>query len=489
MEVEDVINEAVETVKKDTKSKKSKSNKNDNIIYTSFLETDDYILEQLLTTTHTTHSTLPTHTQFLIFNKKTASTDIKDNFIYEGREYCPIVDELLLNGGILLPSNIEEYGTTKKLTDRIANLLFEYFEVNSFFEKFLPYLGIFYWVYEKFPFVPYLHFVGLTGTGKTTAEEVFGSICYKPIDASGSITMSPIFRTASIWRGTLLLDEFEAEGEGYKEMLNFLKSGVGNKMLLRTEGDKNRQVRVYLIKSPKVFTSENPISNAGLQSRTIVIRMEKNKKRIPLYRLPDFLEEAEHIRNQLLLWRLRNLNKIDLKEIKFGFKELESFDRRVQQVITPIYYLSDDKTRKEITEFAKIQEEETQKERLDSIDGQIFQVISDKYPLVTIKDIWKEINGDIALRKISEKRIANIVRKVFGFEIKRLGDQNISTLVLDKKEDRIKELRDYFGIPIVPVGAVESVGSVVTGTSYDTSNSKNEKSDDNVNELWGDKPL
>ena len=443
------------------KPSKKKAEK-DNAVYTSFLETPDFILEQVVNTTHTTHTTNTTDTYFVLYDKKTCLVENKYIIVYQGVEYKPIIDELLEKKTILLPSGVEEYGDEKQLTDRIKKFLFSYFELPPFFEKLLPYLILFYWVYDKFPFVPYLHFVGLTGTGKTTAQEVFGSICYKPIDASGAITLSPIFRTASTWHGTLLLDEFEPNGEGYDEMLAFLKSGVGNKAVLRTEGDAKREVRVYMIKSPKVFTSEHPIANAGLQSRTLVVEMHKNTRRIPLYRLGGFLEEAEHLRNQLLMWRLRNINKVNLKDIEYGFPELQGFDRRVQQVITPVYYLSDEKTKLEIAQFAEVQEKETKRERAESLEGQIFQVIVDNFPAnVSLAIVHNEINKDIrGRREISQRKIASIVRRIFGFEIERLGDQNISTVIVENKEEKIKELVEYFG-SYVSVGNVVRVVSVV----------------------------
>lgn len=456
------LKKASKAIKKAKPKKKTKSNKDDNVIYTSYIETDRYILEEIANATHTTLATHATDIKFLKYNKKTGSTEKIDVFFDENKvdvEYRPIVDKLIEKGAILLPSDIEEYESDKKLVEDISNFLYKYFEVPKSFERFLPYLVLFYWVYEKFPFVPYLHFVGLTGTGKTTAQEIFGSICYKPIDASGSITMSPIFRTSNTWKGTLLLDEFEANGDGYREMLAFLKSGVGNKAVLRTEGEKRREVMAYMIKSPKIFTSEQPINNAGLQSRTIVIQMQKSKKRLPLMRLPKFYEEAQAIRNKLLLWRFRNLNNINLNDIEYGFEELECFDRRVQQVITPIYYLSDKDTRKEIVNFAKKQEEETKKERLESLEGQIFQTIVDILPeYVTLKAITEKINENRSKRRpITARKIGSVVRKIFKFEIERMGNQNISTLILDNQEEKIKELCDYFGISPEHVASVANV--------------------------------
>jgi hypothetical protein len=288
----------------------------------------------------------------------------------------------------------------------------------------------------------------------------------------------------------LLLDEFEPNGDNFNEMMALLKSGVSNKIVLRTEGEKKREVRVYIIKSPKVFTSENPISNAGLQSRTIVVRMEKNKRKVPLYRLPNFYKESQEIRNKLLLWRLHHLNNIDLKEIEYGFPELQGFDGRVQQVITPIYYLSDPDTRKNIVEFAKIQESETKKERQDSVDGVIFQVISDNFPAdTTIKSIATQLNADTAVRKISEKKIGLIVRKVLGFDIKRIGHENVSTVLTEGKEDKIEELRKYFGIS--PKEQVATVASDADDTLEPSNGIKNatqpathSESDTSIEEKW-----
>lgn len=444
--------------KKPVKSSK-KVKEDENTIFTSFLETSDYILEQIKSATHATANTHATDMKYICFNKNTGVTTEKLYHQENGKTYYPIIDDLTVTGTILLPTGIEEYGTDKELIDKISKFLHENFEVESFYEKFLPYLVLFYNVYDRFPFVPYVHFVGLTSTGKTTAMEVFGSICYKPIDASGSITMSPIFRTASKWRGTLLLDEFESAGDNYKEMLNFLKSGVGNRSILRTEGDTKREVRAYLIKSPKIFTSENPINNAGLQSRTIVIRMKKNRRKIPLYRLNKFIKDSESLRNQILLWRLRNLGKIDLNEIEYGFPELAIFDRRVQQVITPIYYLSDNDTRKDIINFATEQQNETIRERVESLEGQIFQSIVNYYPNeITVSMIFEDINKGVSERvQVKPKRIANIIRKVLGFEIERKGHENESTVVMN--EERYQELKDYYGSPI-PVASVLHVASV-----------------------------
>lgn len=440
--------------------KKTNKNNDDSIVFTSFLETDDDILEQINNTTLTTYTTYNPKTQFCKYHKSSGSIEILSNFMYQNKLYQPIVDDLVINNVVLLPGEPMEYESIDKLVDEIKEFMFQYFEVPKFFENFLPYLILFYWVYDRFPFVPYLHFLGRTGTGKSTAMEVLGSICYKPIDASGAITTASIFRIASMWKGTLLLDEFNPGGDSYKEMLSLLKSGVSNKAVLRVEGDKKREVKSYMVKSPKIFTSEKPVGDAGLRSRVIEIKMDINRNKMPLYRQKRYLEKAFELRCKLLMWRLRKLPEIDLGEIEFGFKELQIFQGRVQQVITPIYYMANDEAKKEIIEFAKEQEEDTLRERRESIDGQVFDIIMDNYKNNVLTDLVSLANiiNKESKYPISERKFGNIIRKILGLDIQRLGDENKSTVILDKQEDRLKELCEYYGLDFgLYVGSVVSV--------------------------------
>lgn len=453
------MSDKTETIAQKTVKQTNKdSKKDDNLLYTSFLETEDSIYEQINMSynnknildiaTHAAHATSVPVGGFCKYDKKTGSIEVLSNFSYQNKVYQPIVDDLVRGGIVLLPDSPIEYESDDLLIKEIEDFMYQYFEVPKFFKKFLPYLVMFYWVYERFPFIPYLHFLGRTGTGKSTAMEVLGSICYKPIDASGAITIASIFRVASTWKGTLLLDEFTAGGENYQEMLSLLKSGVTNKAVLRVEGEGKKEVKAFLVKSPKIFTSEKPVTDAGLRSRVIEIKMEQNKLKVPLYRLNKFLVKAQEIRSKLLMWRLRKLSTINLDEIEYGFKELQGLTGRVQQVITPIYYMANEESKKDISEFAKEQEIETLRDRRESIDGLIFEVIFDNYQKdiqTSLVNITETINRGSKF-PMTERKVAGIIRKILNFDIQRIGHEMISTVILDNQEDRLKELCEYYGV-------------------------------------------
>lgn len=451
--------EVEEIVKEKSKKSNNTNNNKDNTIYTSYLETSEFILEEVLCSPHPTrspHLSQGSSPKFIKYSKLDGTFEEVEEFFEEDLVYKPIVDDLLTKKGINLPTGVAEYKDTAEIIKEIKEFIHEGAELPLLYENLFPYLTLFYWVYERFPFIPYVQFVGGTGTGKTTAMEVFGSLCYKSIDTTGSLTISSIFRLATAWKGTLLIDEFESVGEQAHEMVSFLKSGVSDRLVFRSEAKDSKRfdVKAYTVKAPKLFTSEKPIEDAGLQSRTIVVEMEKNTRKIPLYKLPKFYEKANLIRNKLLLWRLRNLNKIDLSEIEYGFPELEVFDRRVQQIITPIYYFSDDAAKQEIQFLAKSQEDETLRQRRESDEGKIFEIIVEEYNrgvAPTLSTIVNYVNKD---RKIQmhERGAGEIVRKILGFDIKRTGTgANKESIVLVDTPNAIEHLKSkaqYYGISI-----------------------------------------
>ncbi len=452
-ELEEIVDKA-----KEDKRKKSSSKEEDNIIDTSYIETSDYILEQVCLSPRSPlspRSSITDIPKFIKYSKLNDTWEEVSDFSYEDRTYRPIIDDTYTKGGVSLPSGITEYKDTAEIINELREFIHQGAELPPLYENLFPYLTLFYWVYEKFPFIPYVQFVGGTSTGKTTAMETFGSICYKAIDTTGSMTISSIFRMATKWKGTLLIDEFDSVGEHAKEMVSFLKSGVSDRLVYRTEGDiKKFELKAYVVKAPKLFTSEKPIEDAGLQSRTIVIEMSKNTRPIPLYRLPKYYDKAISIRNKLLLWRFRNLNKIDLSQIEYGFKELGLLDRRVQQVVTPIYYFSDEAAKKEILVMAKEQEEETLRERRESLEGKIFDLIVEDYnqnKAASLGEIATNLNKSRRVA-IEEKMIGSIVRRIFQFNIKRTGtrDEKKSIVLIESISD-IQRLHDqaiYYGVSV-----------------------------------------
>lgn len=442
-----------------------KQKNEDRPVEISFIETPELIVEQVLDVraddaVHAEHewkTTTKTEiqgTKYCIYNKITRETEFVEEVILNDVLYRPVNNQIVRKGRILLPTGVLEYGRDLDLVNEMREFFHRYFQVPDFYEDLLPYIVLFYWVSDKFPFVPYIHFLGLPSTGKTTALEVVGSLCYKAVKASGAITLASLFRVASCFKGTILLNEFSLGSKGseeYHQFLQLLKSGVEDDPIFRIEGEGKRSIEVFDIKSPRLFASQDPITDAALQSRTIMINMEPCDRELPLYRLGDFDEKAQKLRNKLLLWRFRHLGLINLSEIEYGIKELKTFGRRVQQALTPIYYLADEDTKDAILKLIKKQEEETIKERIESLEGQIFFKIHEK--VLNKEEIsLKEISGTINAEReeegykslISERRIGGIVRKVLGFNIEKTGHDKKSVVAVNTR--KFVEICKYYGV-------------------------------------------
>src|SRR5204863_8860180 len=85
---------------------------------------------------------------------------------------------------------------------------------------------LFTWVYDDFNELPYLRLRGDPGCGKTRFLLTVGSLCYKPIFASGASTVSPLFRLLDAIRGTLIIDEGDFRFSDEKaEIVKILNNG------------------------------------------------------------------------------------------------------------------------------------------------------------------------------------------------------------------------------------------------------------------------
>src|SRR5262249_23118959 len=116
-------------------------------------------------------------------------------------------NSLIRNHVVLFPQGPEEYGTKADLLSSIAVYIDRYVDLSAEFLRLAAHYVLLTWVHDRFNELPYLRLRGDFGTGKTRFLLVVGSICYKPIFASGASTVSPLFHMLDAFRGTLLIDE------------------------------------------------------------------------------------------------------------------------------------------------------------------------------------------------------------------------------------------------------------------------------------------
>ncbi len=218
------------------------------------------------------------------------------------------------------------------------------------------------------------------GTGKTRLLLTVGSICYKPIFASAASTVSPLFRLLDSFGGTLILDEGDFRYSDEKsEVVKILNNGNARGFpVLRTEVSRQREFdpRAYRVFGPKIIATRGFFQDRALESRCLTEDMRGVSLRsdVPLNLSEEHREEARNLRNQLLLYRLRNFSRARPTD-RAADRDLEP---RLKQIFGPLLSVIDDSVAREliIAKLAKFNDELAE-ERAQSVEAQILTVIRD----------------------------------------------------------------------------------------------------------------
>ena len=220
-------------------------------------------------------------------------------------------NNLLTNRVVLLPEHPEEYGTEAELVAELRAFIHRYVDVSPRFERIAAFYVLFSWVYDAFNELPYLRLRGDYGSGKTRFLLTVGSLCYKPIFASGASTVAPIFHTLDAFGGTLLLDEADFRFSDEKsDLVKILNCGtVKGTPVLRceTKNGKEFNPRAFRVFGPKIVAMRSHYDDRALESRFLTENTGGRTLRadIPINLPNGHAEEARRLRNKLLLYRFR----------------------------------------------------------------------------------------------------------------------------------------------------------------------------------------
>lgn len=355
----------------------------------------------------------------------------------DGRIIRPIDEPFITSGKVKLPTAVADYGSELNLFNEIKNFIHAYVDIAPEWEEWASHYVLLSWIYDKLPVCPYLCALGPSDCGKTRLVQTVGSICYKPIVASGSITASPVFRLLDRFRGTLIINEFDYLGNYDDEMIVILNNGFEEGLpVWRTEGDKEKEVRSFDVYGPKLFASRKRRNDWAFESRLLTVPMKATKRSdIPPFLLPDFHKRADELRNKLLMFRLKHYGQ----EVQFHTDRFKGISGRLRQTLLSITaVIKDEAFLARAEEFAfKTQKELKAMKGLD-LDGAVYQVLqecwegNDKRPL--IKDIAKKVKEVAELEKLSSKAVGNIIRDELGFQTSRSAHGGNFLVILTKDQ-------------------------------------------------------
>ncbi len=378
---------------------------------------------------------------------------------------------LIKNRIVLFPSEPREFGGTSELMQAIQAHIHKYVDLPPSFERLAAYYALFTWVYDRFNEVPYLRLRGDYGTGKTRFLMVLGSICYKPIFASGASTVAPLFHMLDRFGGTLLLDEADFRFSDEKaDLVKILNNGnVKGFPVLRMESKNGREFnpRAFQVFGPKVIAMRGHFDDTALESRFITETTGGRVLRpdIPINLPSAQAEEALDLRNKLLMFRFRTFSRLDPNPPALD----PNLEPRLNQIYTPLAAIIEDaKARDDLRAIARTYHASLQSERSASIEAQVLTAIrclleTSSKSTIAIKDVTALFIRAYAKdyeRPVTNRWLGHIVRRKLNLATQK--SHGVFVIPLSERP-KLDALFERYGVTAEDAEALDALSAELAG--------------------------
>jgi hypothetical protein len=358
-------------------------------------------------------------------------------------------NNLLRSGVVLFPERPEEYGSSDKLRAEIEEYVDRYVDISAAFRRLTAHYVLLTWVYDRFNELPYLRLKGEYGSGKTRFLLTVGAICYKPIFASGASTVSPLFHLLDSVGGTLILDEADFRFSDAKaEIVKILNNGHARGFpVLRSEAKGRHEFnpRAFQVFGPKIVAMRGQFEDPALESRFITERTAAGRLRkgIPLNLPREQTDEAQALRNQLLLFRLRNYQTMKPAEAPVD----TGLEPRVNQIYAPLAaVVSDAAARRAVVAMARRCDQALRVERGASLEAQVLTVMrflveegKGSIAVSEIGSLFGAVYGKEYEGHVTSRWIGGIIRRKLGLATQKSHGVFVVPLSEREKLDRLFE--------------------------------------------------
>lgn len=363
-------------------------------------------------------------------------------------------NNLIAHGAVALPSVAEPYESIADLRRDIQAFIHRYVDLSDTFERIAAQYVMLSWVHDAFNELPYLRLQGDYGTGKTRTLLVLGSLAYRAFFASGASTVSPIFHTLNAFGGTLIFDEADFRMSDEKaELVKILNNGtVKGIPVLRTLLNQKREFNpaAFQVFGPKIVATRGTFDDRALESRFLTELMSGRRLRddIPINLPPSFKDEALHLRNQLLWYRLTERHKVRLDPSLID----PTLEPRHNQILIPLLSITDDeRLRDDMRDSLRLSGQSLLAERSVSIEGELLGVVlrlfetnpTGSLPLKTVHDTFIDEYGEEYERPVTARYLSSILRRKLSVRVmKTMGLMAIPR----SEQSRVREISKRYGL-------------------------------------------
>lgn len=376
----------------------------------------------------------------------------------------PARNNLIRHRVVLLPPPPEASGNPSELIADLSAFIARYVTLSEPFLVTAVHYVLLSWVYDAFRELPYLRVRGDYGSGKTRALQVIGTLLYKPIFASGATTVSPIFHTLDLFRGSLVLDEADFRfSDQTAELTKILNNGnaVGFPVLRSVPNDKKLyDPRAFAVFGPKLVAMREFFRDPALESRFLTETMGRvpPAKGIPLSLPESFADQATVLRSKLLAYRFATLPKITVPTATVE----PGLTHRTQQILAPLLaFATTAEDRRTMVALARAQERDTMASmafRPESyVLGAIAALFAAQAGSIQLADVRRYLarhNGSEFDRPITARYVGHLVRARLNLPTKK----SHGTFKVLVSEERLAALLSRFGVDKVDEVDIGEIG-------------------------------
>lgn len=367
----------------------------------------------------------------------------------------PASNNLIKHGAVLLPQKPIDYESQEQLLADIESYLYRYVDLTPEFIDVASAYVLLTWVYDAFNELCYLRFSGDFGSGKSRALWVLGSICNKAFFASAASTISPVFYTLDLFRGTLILDEADFRySDLQSDITKIMNNGSvrGFPVLRQTQTvTKEFDPRAFNVFGPKIVAMRKKFDDIALESRFLTEDMGTRALRedIPLNLPDDQAKEAAVLRNKLLMYRFKTVGLVGIDASQVDRTRSGRFN---QTVVPLLSIVTDESVRATIKACATRNDEKSTSLRSLSIEAELVDTICELLDSesgsaslgvgVIASALRQKVNGEFE-RPITSRYVGQLIRGDLGlFTYKKHG----SYVLPESEYEKVKQIAKRYGL-------------------------------------------
>jgi len=323
------------------------------------------------------------------------------NFIdINGKRYVPMIDDNVRYGTVRLPNDLGQKKAIRLLLIEIRLFITRYFLLDIDIHIIQSSLyALFTWVYDCFPYLPYLRARGAPGAGKSELMLLVGKVCYRMMTTAGLTSIAGFKGMAHLYKGTLMIDEVDSLASESKEGRGELRALLNVRAMkeqarivtmmdvLKADGTHTFRPTTTFVFGPTLLTMYGAFKDPATESRCLSFDLYKRDVRDLLNHQPPIEPgvippeqevEAQILTNDLLYFRL--MTWMPRIEVDAAVKLTDvRVSARMNQVMRPLkvlaYLQGDQELMDDLNMVAEINFEEERSRASASFEAMVFRAI------------------------------------------------------------------------------------------------------------------